>query len=325
MTGSSERARIAAVVRDAESIFLAAHEHPDADAIGSLLALRSMLVELGKRVHVATPTPPPERFGFLEDFAVITTMAPPWTADLAIALDCDGVDRLAGLKKAFFAVPLTVDIDHHRGLDPFGDIRWIAPGAPATATLIAELGHELALPLTPDRATALYVGLIADTGGFRFTNTSPVALTLGAELIAAGADPSELSRRVFTIRPLTAALLEGRALSSLELVTDGVLVGTLTADDFAQTGAAPSATDGLIDSFRDVEGVRVAVLMKESEPGVWQVSLRGNGVDVATVAAAFGGGGHRFAAGFTAEGTRAEVCALLLAALARAREVAAGA
>lgn len=325
MTASSERARIARAVRDADSIFLAAHEHPDADAVGSLLALRSMLRELGKRVHIATPTSPPDRFAFLDGFAAITTEGPPWTPDLAIALDCDGASRLAGLEEAFSAALLTVDIDHHRGLDPFGDIRWIAGTAPATAALVAELGRELGLPLTPARAAALYVGLIADTGGFRFTNTSPAALTLGAELVAAGADPSELARRVFTIRPLSAALLEGRALGSLEMVAEGVLLGTLALADFAETGAAQSATDGLIDLFRDVEGVRVAVLMKESDPSVWQVSLRGNGVDVATVATGFGGGGHTFAAGFTAEGPGAEVRARLLAALTGAREVAAGA
>lgn len=325
MTSSSGCARIARAVREADRIFLAAHEHPDADAVGSLLALRSMLLELGKQVHVATPTAPPDRFAFLEGFARITTAAPPYTPDLAIALDCDGASRLAGLEAAFRAAGLTVNIDHHRGLAPFGEIRWIVPAAPATAALIAELGRELGLSLTPERATALYVGLIADTGGFRFTNTSPAALALGAELVAAGADPSELSRRVFTIRPLSAALLEGRALVSLEMVAEGVLLGTLALADFAETGAPHSATDGLIDSFRDVEGVRVAVLMKESEPGTWQVSLRGNGVDVATVATRFGGGGHTFAAGFTAEGSGAEVRSRLLAALAGAREVAAGA
>jgi len=274
---------------------------------------------------VATPTPPPARFGFLEGFAAIATEPPAQTADLAVALDCDGASRLAGLEAAFGAAPLTVDIDHHRGLDPFGDIRWIVPAAPATAALVTELGRALELPLTVARATALYVGLIADTGGFRFTNTSPAALTLGAELIAAGADPSELSRRVFTIRPLSAALLEGRALGSLEMIADGVLLGMLARDDFTVTGAPQSATDGLIDSFRDVEGVRVAVLMKESDPGTWQVSLRGNGVDVATVAAGFGGGGHRFAAGFTTEGSCEQVRARVLAALSARMGVAADA
>lgn len=323
MSGRGEPARIARAVRAAETVFLIAHEHPDADAVGSLLALQSMLLELGKRVHVATPTPPPERFAFLEGFGAITTTPPPWPVDLAVALDCDGATRLGDLAEAFHSARLTVDMDHHRGLEPFGDIRWIVPAAPATAALVARLGRALKLPLTAPRASALYVGLIADTGGFRFTNTTPTALRLGAELVAAGADPSELSRKVFTVRPLSAALLEGRALSSLEMAAQGVLVATLALEDFAATGAPLSATDGFIDSFRDVEGVRVAVLMKESDPGTWQVSLRGNGVDVASVAASFGGGGHTYAAGFTARGSAQEVRAQVLAALAAATEVAA--
>jgi len=318
MTSSDACARVARAVRGAGTIFLAAHENPDADSVGSLLALGAMLLELGKTVHAATPNPPPERFRFLDGFAALTTEPPPGTPDLAIALDCDGAGRLAGLEEAFMAAALTVDIDHHRGVSAFGDIRWVAPDAPATASLVAQLARELELPLTPARAAALYVGLIADTGGFRFTNTSPEALRLGAELVEAGADPSALARCVFTIRPLSAALLEARALASLDMAGDGVLIATLSRDDFVATGASPADTDGLIDSFRDVVGVRTAVLMKESEPGTWQVSLRGNGVDVAGVAARFGGGGHRFAAGFTAEGEREAVERRVLEALAPA-------
>ncbi len=320
MTSSDACARVAQAVRGAGTIFLVAHENPDADSVGSLLALRDMLLALGKTVHAATPDPPPDRFSFVVGFGALTTQPPPWTPDLAIALDCDGPSRLAVLEEAFRGAACTADVDHHRGVSAFGDIRWVVPEAPATAWLVAQLAHELGLPLTPPRAEALYVGLIADTGGFRFTNTSPAALRLGAELVEAGADPSTLARRVFTIRPLAAALLEARALASLEMADDGVLIASLTRDDFVETGASPADTDGLIDSFRDIIGVRAAVLMKESESGVWQVSLRGNGVDVARVAARFGGGGHKFAAGFTAAGAREQIRRSMLEALAPAQD-----
>jgi len=318
MTRSDECARVARAVRASRAIFLAAHEHPDADAVGSLLALRSMLLSLGKTVHAATADPPPDRFAFLEGFDAIATGPPPWPADLAIALDCDGADRLADLEAPLMAAGTVVDIDHHRGIEPFGDIRWVVPDAASTASLVVELGDALGLSPTPEQAEALYLGLIGDTGSFRFTNTSPEALRLGADLVAAGADPAELARRIFSIRPLSAALLEARALASLDMATDGVLIASLTQRDFAETGAAPSATDGLIDSFRDVVGVRAAILLKEDEPGVWQVSLRGNELDVAAVAAGFGGGGHIFAAGFTIEGELDEVRARVLDAVAPA-------
>lgn len=320
MSRTDEASQAAEAIHSAERIFLAAHEHPDGDAVGSLLALRSMLLSLGKTVHAALPDSPPDRFEFLAGIESIATAPPPWRADLAIALDCDGADRLADLKEAVMAADTVISIDHHRGLNAFGDIRMIDASAPATAVLVVDVACELGLlPPTSDQATALYAALIADTGCFRFTNTSPEALRLGADLVAAGADPAEIARRVFSIRPLSAVMLEARALTSLQLA-DGVLLATLAREDFAETGAAAAETEGIIDSFRDVPGVRVAALLKESEQDVWQVSLRGNGVDVASVAAQFGGGGHRVAAGCTIEGEREAVAERLQKALANAPE-----
>ncbi len=316
MPVSSPAAQVAAAIGRAQSVFIAAHENPDGDAIGSLLGLRSILLSLGKRVHAATPTPPPARFSFLEGFDAISTDPPAEAPDIAIALDCDGADRLAGLKDALLGSETVVDIDHHGGTDLFGDIRLVEATAAATAVLVMDVAHELGIAQpSPPQASALYTALIADTGCFRFTNTSPAAMRLGAELVAAGADPAELSRRVFTIRPMEAVKLEGRALSSLTLLDGGIAIATLAREDFEQTGAAAELTEGIIDDFRDAIGVRAAVLLKESEPGTWQVSLRGNRVDVASVARGFGGGGHTYAAGCTIEGARDEVTARLAAAL----------
>ncbi|MFO8081285.1 MAG: bifunctional oligoribonuclease/PAP phosphatase NrnA [Armatimonadota bacterium] len=318
-------AEVAAAISDAESIFIAAHENPDGDAVGSLLALRAILIALGKTVHAATPTAPPDRFAFLDGFEAILTEPPAEPADLGIALDCDGADRLADLKDAILASATVIDVDHHEGDNTFGDIQLVDSGAAATAVLVRKIARELkAGELSPSQASALYVALIADTGCFRFTNTSPEAMRLGAELIAAGADPAELARRVFTIRPMEAVKLEARALSSLT-TTDGVAIASLTHDDFAEVGAQPELTEGIIDGFRDALGVRVAALIKETEPGVWQVSMRGNRVDVAGVARSFGGGGHRFAAGCTIEGERAGVIARLSEALQEAVDVSQGA
>jgi len=312
-------AELARAIADADSVFVAAHENPDGDAVGSLLALRAILVSLGKKVHVATPTRPPTRFAFLDGIESVVTEPPAEVADLGIALDCDGSERLADLEDALLASATVIDVDHHGGPNTFGDIRLVDPEAAATALLVREIARELGVSeLTRDVATALYVGLIADTGCFRFTNTSPEAMRLGAELIAAGADPSDLARRVFTIRPMEAVLLEGRALSSLSTVNGGVAIAALSRDDFTETGAQPELTEGIIDDFRDALGVRVAALIKETEPGVWQVSMRGNGVNVADVARQFDGGGHMFAAGCTIEGDAADVRARLAEALSAA-------
>lgn len=313
--------KVAHAIAEADSIFLAAHENPDGDAVGSLLALRSMLIGLRKNVHAATPTAPPDRFAFLDGFDAITTEPPTEAADLGIALDCDGSDRLGDLQDALLSSATVIDVDHHGGPDVFGDIRLVDSTAAATALLVMKIARELGLSeLTDAQASALYVGLIADTGCFRFTNTSPEAMRLGADLIAAGADPSDLARRVFTVRPIEGVRLEARALSSLRMEADGVAIATLTREDFEQTGASPDLTEGIIDGFRDAIGVNAAALLKESEPGVWQVSMRGNAVDVAGVARRFGGGGHMFAAGCTVEGERGDVTRRLAEALGAAVE-----
>lgn len=315
MVQTEDASAIAESIAAADRIFVAAHENPDGDAVGSLLGLRSMLLSLGKIVHAALPDPPPARFGFLDAVESIATTGPPWRADLAIALDCDGAGRLGSLEEEVMAARTVASIDHHRGVHAFGDIRLIDPAAAATAELVVRLADELdLLPPTAEQATALYTGLIADTGCFRFTNTSPEALRLGAELVAAGADPADTARRVFSIRPLSAVLLEARALHSLQM-TDSVMLAALSQDDFTQTGATAADTEGIIDTFRDVHGVRAAALLKEAEPGMWQVSLRGNDLDVASVAERFGGGGHKYAAGCTLEGDQASVTEMLLEAL----------
>ncbi len=316
MSSSDALAGAAAAIKDARSVFLAVHEKPDGDAVGTLLGLRSVLLSLGKRVHAATPTPAPERFTFLTGYEALTTEPPDEPCDLAMVLDCDGAERLAGLEDAIMAAPTVVDIDHHGGPNDFGDIRLVDSGAAATAVLVVHLLRELGIDdLTTDQASALYAAIIADTGCFRFTNTNPEALRIGAELIAAGADPSEISRHVFTIRPMEAVMLEARALSSLTRIDGGVAIATLTREDFQETGAQPELTEGIIDGYRDAIGVRAAALIKEHDPGTWQVSLRGNQVDVASVARSFGGGGHTYAAGCTIEGSRGEVTASLAEAL----------
>ncbi len=327
MNSIGDAATIAARIRAANVLHIAGHENPDGDAIGSMLALRLALLDTGHTVAVATPTPPPQRYDFLPGFSEISCELPSTPPDLAIALDCDGISRLAKLQPAFEAAPLVADVDHHRPESAFGDFRWVAPHHPATATMVQAILRELDYALTPPIATCLYVGLITDTGGFRFTNVTPQAMRDAGDLLEAGADPADLARRTFSVRPLGAALLEARALSSLTPHADGrVLVATLSQIDFDETGTTPEHTDGLIDEFRDITGTDVAVMLKQTAPDSWGVSLRSQAVNVADVASAFDGGGHRLAAGCTVEGELADVRARILGALdAALSEVTAGA
>jgi phosphoesterase RecJ-like protein len=318
MSLSSEAAGIAHAIEAADLIYLASHEHPDGDAIGSALGLRLILQGLGKTVHLAIPDPVPARYAFLAGAESVRRSLPAEPADLAIALDCDGPERLGNLREAVLSAPLVANVDHHGGPEAFGDLQYIDPAAPATAAQVFAIARELGAKISPSAATCLYCGLATDTGGFRFTNTSPAALRLAAELVEAGADAADIAWRVFAERPLSAAVLEGRALCSLRWALDGrVLVASLSMQDFAAAGAEREWTEGIIDSFRHVKGAEVAVLLKEAEPGQWQVSLRAREADVRAVAARFGGGGHKLAAGCTVEGTLRQVESRVVAALAQ--------
>lgn len=308
MRSKDEAGAIAAAITGAHTIYLATHEYPDGDALGSLLGLRLALLALGKQVAVATPTAPPQRFEFLPGFEEVAVTLPPAPADLAIALDCDGISRLGGLQPAFASARRVADVDHHRREVAFGDLRFVQPEYPATAVMVLAIIDAADVTISADIASCLYTGLITDTGNFRFANTDAQALRVGARLVEAGADAAELARRTFSLRPIGVKLLTGRALTSLRPELGGaVLVATLSLDDFAATGTGPEDTDGLIDEFRDCPGVEVAVLIKQLEPSLWSVSLRSQQVNVATVAAAFGGGGHRVAAGCTVPGELAGV------------------
>ncbi len=316
MNSIGDAATIAAGLREAGVVHIAGHEHPDGDSIGSALGLRLALLDMGRSVAVATPTPPPQRYDFLPGFAEIACKLPSPPPDLAIALDCDGFSRLADLQPAFEAAALVADVDHHRPESAFGNFRFVDPSFPATATMVLAILREMKYAVTPAVATCLYVGLITDTGGFRFTNTSPNAMRDAAYLLETGADAADLARRVFSVRPLGAALLEGRALQSLTRHAAGrVLLATLSQTDFDETHTSPEHTDGLIDEFRDIIGTDVAVMLKQTAPDAWGVSMRSQAVNVADVAATFDGGGHKLAAGCTIAGDLADVREKILAAL----------
>lgn len=311
MSGPS--AAVIAALGGAQRVVILAHEHPDGDAIGSMLALRLALISQRKTVDCALPDPVPARYRFLPGAEAALTSAPPGPHDCAVALDCDGEKRLAGLLEVFRAAPLTISIDHHQAECAFADLNWCDASRAAAAVMVREVIAGLGVPLDHHLATCLYAALAADTGVFRFDNTNAEALTLAAELVQAGADPADIARRAAEQMPPQKARLLGRALDALEVHCDGALVlAALTLGDFARAGALPEHTDGLVDELKRIEGAQVMALLREEAPGRWRVSLRSFGPDVAAVCRRFDGGGHRLAAGCKLRGDAAEVAARII-------------
>jgi phosphoesterase RecJ-like protein len=305
----------AAAVRSAPRVVVAAHENPDGDAIGSLVgAVRGLRAAGIDAVGVRAPNELPREYRWLDDGDTATT-APDGEGWLLLAVDCGSAARIAAPAGVRERAALVVDLDHHHDNTRFGDINIVDSDAACSAMMVRELLRRLGVGLTPAIATPLYVGLVSDTGRFQYSNTDARAFFAAAELVGTGAKPQEVFQRLYESVQASKLRLLARALDRIELRLGGRLAVTwLTRADIAETGADESATDGVIDSLRAIEGVEVAAFIREAANGSGhKVSLRSAGglVDVSRIARAGGGGGHARAAGFSSDLGRPELVALI--------------
>lgn len=300
------RRQVLDALRSGERFVLVTHEHPDGDALGSLVGMHGILSALGKDSVIfvaADEFPLPYEYRWFDLEGVRSKVPDDIEARTIVYLDCGTIER--NPVEAFRRPGgLTLNIDHHHDNTHFGGVNLVVEDASCTAEIVWDLGRALGVPLTAPAAEALYVGLITDTGRFMYENTGPTAHLMAADLIAAGIDHTAIYRRVYEGWPEPKLRLFARALSRAERHASGALTMTLlSAEDFAQTGAEESYTEGIVDRLRAVEGTKVAALARElvDGDGRWKVSLRSSDgdVDVSVIARAAGGGGHKAAAGLT--------------------------
>ncbi|HTQ79947.1 MAG TPA: bifunctional oligoribonuclease/PAP phosphatase NrnA [Thermoanaerobaculia bacterium] len=312
-------------IRQGNRFLLVSHINPDGDAIGSELGLARILRRLGKGAvvwnHDRTPSlyeplPGSDRIHVGED----PPAGFPEKFDAVIVLECPSPDR-TGLESFLPALPI-LNIDHHLGNQHYGVVNWVDSAAPAVGEMVYRLAQALKVSLEPEVASALYLTLVTDTGGFRFSNATPAAFEAAATLVREGAQPEQVSQWLYESQPLASIKLLGEMLPTLELHAGGrIATVRLTQEMFARAGASPGDSEGLIDHPRAIAGVEAVALIREREDGSQKVSLRSRGeVDVEKIARHHGGGGHRNAAGFALEGEgeaiRKQVAEELAAALA---------
>ncbi|MBW7865605.1 MAG: 30S ribosome-binding factor RbfA [Candidatus Hydrogenedentes bacterium] len=292
-------------LQKADSLLLLSHENPDGDAVGSLLAMRILLLGMGKtRVYTALDGAVPRIYQMLPGAkGVLNPESDVPAFDTAVMLDCSGMDRLGGLAEWLEPGDKLLVLDHHREEGPSGSLGLIEPAYAATGELLVDLFDAAGVPISREAAECLYVAQATDTGGYRFSNTTARSHEIAARLIGAGIDNAALSDAVFNLMSRTKFELLRRVLDRAELRCGGALcVSWVSPEDFAATGALKEDTDGLINYLRQVEGVRVAALFTATEPGRCKVSLRSvAGFDSAEFLRAHGGGGHSAAAGATFE------------------------
>ena len=305
------------------TVVLSGHVQPDADAIGSTLALAEGLRRRGARVLPTFPDPfvLPASLGWLPGAeALVPSSSVPSSPDVFVSLDAASPGRLGELASLLDSAGTAVVIDHHASNPGFGDVSLIDPGAPATVTLVAGVLDELGVLVDRRLATVLYAGLAADTGSFRFGSTRPETHELAARLLATGIDHAEISRRLFDTAPFgwlgLLSVVIGRAVLEPE-VGNGLVWTWSSVAEAAEHGLAGEQLEALVDVVRATEEADVACVLKGQDDGTWSVSLRSRGAtDVCRVAMALGGGGHRAAAGYTSWLDREATVAALRSELA---------
>jgi phosphoesterase RecJ-like protein len=302
-------AEMAEEIRAADRFLLTTHEGPDGDALGSLLATHKLLQQLGKdslMFLAAKEFPLPVEYRFLPLEEVFHEPPADLVDRVVVFLDCGNIDRMPVdfLRRDDAKI---LNIDHHHDNTRFGNVNLVDTRASCTAEILYRLARLLGAEITPEIATALYVALVTDTGRFMYENTGPDSHRMAAELIEAGVDVHDIYRRLYERVPIEKLHLVARAVERIQRLDECRLAVTyISAEDYFETGANESLTEGIIDHVRALEGAEVAAMVRDKTDGgafARKVSLRSatGTVDVSAIAQRHGGGGHPRAAGFSTD------------------------
>lgn len=295
--------QIAGEIRSHHRFLVTSHARPDGDAVGSTLAMGSILHRMGKDVDMVLADPVPQVYQTLPGVGRIrhAQVVDPAAYDVVIILECDstlrtGLTGLDGMR--------IVNIDHHRTGADYGTLNWIDPDASAVAAMVFEVAVALNAEVTPGIATCMYTALMTDTGSFTYPGTSADTFTLAHALIDLGARADSVARDVLYSVPASRIQLLGRALSRIT-IDAGVAWSWITQDDLCEFCATDEDSEGTVNYLISIAGVEAAIFLREIEiePRQFRTSLRSKSkVDVSAVASKLGGGGHRNAAGCTLDG-----------------------
>jgi phosphoesterase RecJ-like protein len=274
------------------------HKDADADSLGSALGFALSLRAMGRDVRVVVPSPLPRMLEYLPGYDTISDTVGDHV-DALFTFDCPTVERFGDKQDLIRTTATVVNVDHHVTNEGFGSINLVDGGASATGQVVHRLLTTIGAPITADVATNLYAALFTDTGGFRHENTSERALRLGADLVAAGANPGWVALKSYKSRSVSQLKLEGLAVARLRTELGGRLIWSeITQAMLDETGSDMQESEGVIDQLQSIDTMEIAVLFKESAPGVTKVSVRTRDPhDATAVCQPFGGGGHHRAAG----------------------------
>lgn len=307
-------------LRSAGRVAIFTHVNPDGDALGSSFALKAALLAAGKQATVFLEQPLAERYAFLD--AGYSLSGNPADFDAAIALDCGSVNRLGDLQAFYLQCGLRLVVDHHYADTPFGDLYYTNPASAACCELVYELSLGLCGKLPKDALAPLYTGLSTDTGQFKFSNVTAKTFTIAAALLTAGLEPRCITRRLYDTVKLAKLQFIGALADRVQLLDNGRIAVLVCYDSFLESyGLAPEEVEELPNTVLSIEGVAVSVVIKNKDQNRLKISLRcKENIDLALLAAQFGGGGHACAAGFVTELSADEITDRLTAVISQQLE-----
>ena len=299
----------------AENVLILCHKNPDGDTVGSSAALYHALKGLGKTAALLCSDPIPARYSYMQAELFTGQFEPGYI----VAVDVASIQLFGdGVKPYSDKVDLC--IDHHGSNSGYADAMYLDADAAATAEIIYQLLEAMQVPITPVIADCLYTGLSTDTGCFRYSNTTPSALRMAADLAELGLELHELNYRLFMLKSRARMMLEARVVNDAHFYKDGkIAVAVVTQELRRELHAEEDDMDDIGTLMRCIEGVEVGVLMKETPQGAYKVSFRSaQHINVSEVAQEFGGGGHRRASGCLIAGPEQQAEKALVEAIERA-------
>lgn len=308
-------------IKNARSVVLFTHVHPDGDALGSLLGMAGILESLNKKVFCYLEEAVPYIYLFLPGKERVNTSLSDLadfveknTEVIALSLDCGDCGRLGKNSEKMMEISPFLVIDHHTSHQDFGQYRWVDAARSSTGEMVYELAQHFGAFLSYQTAFNLYVAISTDTGSFCYDSTTSRTLAIAADLVQAGVLPNEVSGYIYNnYTPQRIRLLE-RVLATLQLdQSESIAMIHVTRTMFAESGALPEDVEGFIDFPRSINSVEVAVFIKEARNDTISISMRAKGgYDVAAIARKFNGGGHRNAAGFRLLGKTVEEARMMI-------------
>lgn len=307
---------VIAFINAHDQISLISHISPDGDTLSSSIALYILIKSLGKEAEIICSNPVPKIYRFLPFWERVKLPEQATGYSAVISVDCADVQRFGRAVSFFDAADSTAAIDHHVTNRGFSDINYISPDSSATAEIIYGLYMALDKPVTEDVATCIYTGIVTDTGNLSYSNTTPEAIRIVARLLEDGLDITKLNRLIYRTVPFSKAKLQGYVISNMKLERGGEIgYAVLTRAQMLEYNATDEDCEGIVDSVRDVDSVRVAAFIREGSDGSFKVSLRSKAAgDVGKIANNFGGGGHSAAAGYTSKAPLSSVIMNFLSA-----------